>query len=201
MPTVSGDRNPETPPQPREHPGAEIDEKRRAELESIRVAVTAPDEEVLKQCDVDTYRASGPGGQKRNKTSSAVRLRHRPSGAMSLAEETRSQHQNKARALQRLREILAIDFRVPGAHPIDWPPGLVNAQKRLRVGEKNPNRPRLYAEALDALDFFKGSLPETADFLRVTSSSLVRFLADHPRAWAAANRIRSAYQQSPLRAP
>ncbi len=55
------------------------------------------DEQLLAQCEVDTYRASGPGGQKRNKTSSAVRLRHLPSGLLVIAEESRSQHENKAR--------------------------------------------------------------------------------------------------------
>jgi protein subunit release factor B len=50
------------------------------------------DDELLRQCAVDTYRASGPGGQKRNKTSSAVRLRHLPSGLSVIAEESRSQH-------------------------------------------------------------------------------------------------------------
>ena len=61
------------------------------------------DAQLLAQCAVDTYRASGPGGQKRNKTSSAVRLRHPPSGLLVIAEESRSQHENRARALRRMR--------------------------------------------------------------------------------------------------
>src|SRR3954471_19308685 len=69
------------------------------------------DAQLLGQCAVDTYRASGPGGQKRNKTSSAVRLRHLPSGLLVIAEESRSQHENKARALRRLREALYLELR------------------------------------------------------------------------------------------
>src|ERR1700733_2387723 len=69
------------------------------------------DEALLKQCEVDTYRASGPGGQKRNKTSSAVRLRHLPSGLIVIAEESRSQHENKAKALRRLRQALFLQLR------------------------------------------------------------------------------------------
>src|SRR6185369_11508902 len=69
------------------------------------------DEQLLAQCTVDTYRASGPGGQKRNKTSSAVRLRHPPSGLIVIAEESRSQHENRARALRRLRQALYLKMR------------------------------------------------------------------------------------------
>src|SRR5712692_10682169 len=69
------------------------------------------DPELLKQCAVDTYRASGPGGQKRNKTSSAVRIRHQPSGLSVIAEESRSQHENRARALRRLRHALYLKLR------------------------------------------------------------------------------------------
>src|SRR5690242_21674945 len=69
------------------------------------------DEQLLAQCAVDTYRASGPGGQKRNKTSSAVRIRHEPSGLIVIAEESRSQHENRARALRRLREALYLKLR------------------------------------------------------------------------------------------
>src|SRR6476659_7350794 len=71
------------------------------------------DEQLLAQCEVDTYRASGPGGQKRNKTSSAVRLRHPPTGIIVIAEESRSQHENKARALRRLHHALFLRLRDP----------------------------------------------------------------------------------------
>src|SRR5262245_46207557 len=71
------------------------------------------DDQLLAQCEVDTYRASGPGGQKRNKTSSAVRLRHPPSSLLVIAEESRSQYENKARALKRLRRALYLELREP----------------------------------------------------------------------------------------
>src|SRR5216684_4256123 len=80
--------------------------------EPTRRAWTAlTDAQLLAQCAVDTYRASGPGGQKRNKTSSAVRLRHLPSGLIVIAEESRSQHENRAKALKRLRQALYLKVR------------------------------------------------------------------------------------------
>src|SRR5919109_1969460 len=80
--------------------------------DSVRAAWTSlTDAQLLGQCEVDTYRASGPGGQKRNKTSSAVRLRHPPSGLLVIAEESRSQHENRARALRRLRQALYLKVR------------------------------------------------------------------------------------------
>jgi len=61
---------------------------------------------LLAECDVTTFRASGPGGQHRNRRESAVRLRHRPTGIVVVASERRSQHQNKAVALERLERKL-----------------------------------------------------------------------------------------------
>lgn len=50
-----------------------------------------------------TYsKGSGPGGQKRNKTSTKVQCLHRPSGAVGVSDETRSQHQNKRLAFEKM---------------------------------------------------------------------------------------------------
>jgi protein subunit release factor B len=59
---------------------------------------------LLRECEVDTFRASGPGGQHVNKTESAVRLTHAPSGVVVTCREARSQHRNKADCLRKLRE-------------------------------------------------------------------------------------------------
>ena len=58
----------------------------------------------LKDCDVQTFRVGGHGGQKVNKTSSGVRIIHRASGAVGESRETRSQFQNKKIAFRRMAE-------------------------------------------------------------------------------------------------
>ncbi len=62
------------------------------------------DADLLRECEVDTFRSSGPGGQHVNKTESAVRLRHLPSGIAVTSQQERSQHRNKAICLQKLRK-------------------------------------------------------------------------------------------------
>ena len=64
------------------------------------------DEDLLAQCRVETFMAGGKGGQHQNKTESGVRLVHLPTGIAVTAREERSQHRNKQRALERLREKL-----------------------------------------------------------------------------------------------
>ena len=61
------------------------------------------DDALLAQCDVQTFHATGPGGQSVNTSDSAVRLRHRPSGVVIVARRERSQLRNKHDALDRLR--------------------------------------------------------------------------------------------------
>ena len=71
------------------------------------VILPETDEDLLRECEIETFRSSGPGGQHVNKTESAVRLRHKPSGVVVTSQQERSQHRNKALCLQRLREKVA----------------------------------------------------------------------------------------------
>src|ERR1043165_95080 len=70
------------------------------------------DEELLRECEVETFRSSGPGGQHVNKTESAVRLRHLPSGVVVTSQQERSQYRNKAICVKKLRkQIERLNYR------------------------------------------------------------------------------------------
>jgi protein subunit release factor B len=66
------------------------------------VNIEIRDEEIV----IDYYRASGPGGQHRNTTDSAVRIRHLPTGIIVQATESRSQLRNREVAMERLATAL-----------------------------------------------------------------------------------------------
>lgn len=69
-------------------------------------SIPEDDEQLLAECRVETFRSGGPGGQHQNTTDSGVRLVHLPTGMRASARDERSQHRNRALALQRLRQKL-----------------------------------------------------------------------------------------------
>lgn len=71
--------------------------------------ITDVKEQKLEETDIEfqAIRSSGPGGQHVNKVSSAIRAKHIPTGVQVLISESRSQHQNKKIAVERLKEKLA----------------------------------------------------------------------------------------------
>jgi hypothetical protein len=165
-------------------------------------------DQLLAGCEVDTYRASGPGGQKRNKTSSAVRLRHPPTGLVVIAEESRSQHENKAKALRRLRQALFLHLRDPlppealtpeavTAHP-DYAAAR-DAGGRLHLSAKDPRFWPAVGVVLDVLAAVEARVADAATLLGVTTANLIDFLQTDPKVWQEANRLRTVSGQKPLR--
>src|SRR5690349_11190144 len=133
------------------------------------------DDQLLAQCEVDTYRASGPGGQKRNKTSSAVRIRHPASGLIVIAEESRSQHENRARALRRLKQAFHLKLREP--------PAPASTPTELDMGRKDARFWPTAGHVLDVLHAQEARVSETARSLGVSTGRLVDFLQVEPKVW------------------
>jgi len=166
---------------------------------ALRARLDFDDARLLAECDVHLHRTGGPGGQHRNKVSSAVRLVHRPSGITVTGTERRSQHENRANALLRLREAIALYTRAPLPERVAWPAGVQIRDGRLKVGERNAALPHVLGLVLDALAAHAGVHQDAARYLGVTPTSLVRFLSDHSKALAEANRLRAAMKLPPLR--
>lgn len=104
----------------------------RIHTSAVTVAVLPEAEEVDVHVDpqdlrIDTYRSSGAGGQHVNKTESAVRITHIPTGIVVSCQDEKSQHKNKAKAMRVLRSRLLQKYQEDQAEEIA-------SQRRLQVG-------------------------------------------------------------------
>ena len=107
----------------------------------------ATDRETLeREVVVDAFRASGPGGQHVNKTESALRLTHAPSGVVVTAQDSRSQFRNRETAFERLAERLKRLNHVPKKR-VATKPTFASKQRRIegkkRAGVKKQARGRV----------------------------------------------------------
>src|SRR6185436_3338312 len=92
------------------------------------------DEALLDECEIETFRSGGKGGQHVNKTESAVRLRHLPTGIVVMAQEERSQYQNKLICLEKLRERVAkLNVKPKVRKPTKPHRGAKGAKKRAKT--------------------------------------------------------------------
>jgi len=119
---------------------------------------------------IDTYRASGSGGQHVNKTDSAVRLTHLPTGTVVECQDERSQHKNKARAMSMLKaRILDAERQAQTAEQAETRKSLVGSgdrSERIRTynypqGRVTDHRINLTLYKLDAV--MAGALSDVID--------------------------------------
>ncbi len=82
---------------------------------------------------IDVFRASGPGGQHVNRTESALRLTHPPSGVVVIAQDSSSQHRNREIAFERLLERLVRLNHVPKKRVATKP---TRGSRERRLGAK-----------------------------------------------------------------
>ncbi len=104
-------------------------------------AAALSDDALLAECEVNVFVGSGPGGQHRNKTESAVRLTHLPTGIVVTASERRSQLMNRGEALERLRATLKrLSYVAPKRVPTK--PSRGSQRRRIESKKRNSEKKR-----------------------------------------------------------
>nr|XP_043636194.1 uncharacterized protein LOC122607309 [Erigeron canadensis] len=179
-------------------------------LSSGKEYVSMSDDKLLSQCEMDTYKSSGPGGQHRNKRESAVRIKHLPTGIVAQASEDRSQHKNRASAIARLRSLLALKVR----NAIDLetyspPPELLQVlppKSTIRgsecgpqIGPNNPKFALGMQALLDLIFAVEGSVADAAKKLGLSTGALSRLILSDDSLRQAVNEFRASKGMKPLK--
>ncbi|MCB9861354.1 MAG: peptide chain release factor-like protein [Phycisphaeraceae bacterium] len=155
-----------------------------------------------RQCEMTRGKTTGPGGQHRNKVSTAVQLTHTPTGLTASASERRSPAENERVALKRLRFVLAINHRIGvpvGDQRTDlWKQRCTKGQ--VRCSASHADFPSLIAEALDMLDACGWDHNRASLRLDVTPSQLTKLVAKHTATFAHVNDQRAHHGMRKLHA-
>lgn len=177
---------------------------------SERNYLAMTDEQLMGQCEMDTFKSSGPGGQHRNKRESAVRIKHLPTGIIAQASEDRSQHKNRAAAVSRLRTLLALKIRNPINLEEYTPPEellqILPTKSTIRgseigsqIGPKNSKFAFGMQALLDLLFAVEGSVADAAKKLGLSTGALSRLILSDDSLRMAVNQLRASKGMKPLK--
>jgi hypothetical protein len=171
-------------------------------------------EDLFAECDHRFQRRSGPGGQHRNKTSSGVFLFHQPTGVTAEATERRSQADNRAEALMRLRMKMATDVRTVSildlgdkgdfgdervVDPIERDVRTRYHSRSLRFRDTNPDRPSVLALVINDLHAAGGQPSLVAKVWSTSTTAIVSLLKSHSPALGWINAVRFHHGRGPLK--
>jgi hypothetical protein len=171
------------------------------------------DESLLaSQCRISQLRRSGPGGQHRNKVSTAIQWLHEPTGITAEANESRDQSRNRRDALERLRVRMAIRLRSelasdagPDRHDHGATDSLatqhreLGRSRRLKVSSGNESFPAVLALVLDDLHRAGGQPSLVGPLWNSSTTAVVALVSVWPAALQEVNRWREHHGRGPLR--
>jgi hypothetical protein len=163
-----------------------------------------PEQELLSQCRLTFSRASGPGGQNRNKVETSVQIEFLPAKVIASASERRTQNENRKVAVMRLRCKLAVEVRL--ATQIDSASPLITSDTwrlycrdgRVDVSDTNQDWPSILAELMETLSRYDWNVSEAAVTLGTSSSQIVKLLKKYGPAFQLFNEERKSRGQRPF---
>jgi len=147
------------------------------------------DDELVRLCEFIPFKATGRGGQKKNKSSSAVRLVHKPTDIAVTASKSRCQHTNRKMALNKLRYHIAFEVRC-------------DTSPELTTMEMSPNNKKFYlwvAFIFDLLHRHHFAVSNCAKEIDISTSRLIKLLARDDTVWQQVNSQRKALNLTPLK--
>lgn len=183
-------------------PAASPDDGSVPDIRSAYAWLALPPDEFLRKCIQSRYQGSGPGGQKRNRVYSGVRLTHAASGLSAESVASRSSQRNLETALSRLRLRIALSTGLSGSDPAEVAgaaEGMLQREFRANANPEHEAFPGFALRALHHLAWHRGQSAPAAAALGCTASALTRFLKSDKAVWSAARAIREANGLHPLK--
>jgi len=141
------------------------------------------DDTLCRYCTFEFFKGSGPGGQHRNKVSSAVRVKLEALGLAAEDCSERTQHRNRSRALEKLRRAIVISIRKPLAGAAGGGEDDASSGIPFECSIRNPRYHLFAALLLDRLEASGFDQRQVAEIYGVSPTALIRKTAADPVLW------------------